>query len=95
MHEVGVRIIHRHINIFFSTDLSCKRGVRIIHSCGLHTGKDGTCFNSFAKKSRISPFFPLHNYLYIICDMITYNLGKVNHVTKWFSNLYLQFHSDG
>ena len=27
--------------------------------------------------------------------MITYNLGKVNHVTKWYSNLYLQFHSDG
>ena len=30
--------------------------------------------------------FPLHNYLFIIRDMITYNLGKVNHVTKWFSN---------
>ena len=39
--------------------------------------------------------FHLHNYLFIICDMITYNLGKVNHVTKWFSNLYPQFHSDG
>ena len=42
MHEVGVRIIHRNINThFFSTDLSCKRGVRIIHRCGLYTGKDG------------------------------------------------------
>ena len=32
MHEVRVRIIHRNINtLFFPTDLSCKRGVRIIH----------------------------------------------------------------
>ena len=37
-----MRIIHRNINThFFSTDLSCKRGVRIIHRCGLYTGKDG------------------------------------------------------
>ena len=25
----------------YGMDLSCKRGVRIIHRCGLYTGKDG------------------------------------------------------
>ena len=40
--------------------------------------------------------FPLHTYLFIIQFIIgaTSNLGKVNHVTKWFSNCDPQFHSD-
>ena len=37
MHEVGVRIIHRNIN--------CKTGMRIIHRCGLYTGKDDNKLN--------------------------------------------------
>ena len=34
-----------------------------------------TRFNNFAKSTNISTL-PIHNYLYIIRNMITYNLGK-------------------
>ena len=50
-------------------------------------------FNSLATKITKFSIFPRHNYLFIICE-ITYNLGKINHVTKWFSKLCPQFHSD-
>ena len=37
-------------------------------------------FNNFVKSTNISTF-PLHNLLYIIRNMITYNLGKIiNHI---------------
>ena len=49
-----------------------------------------TCINGFTKKITN---FSIFLYI-IICAMITYNVGTVNHVTKWFSNWDPQFHSD-
>ena len=36
-----VRVLKSGCGLYTETDLSCKRGVRIIHRCGLYTGKDG------------------------------------------------------
>ena len=44
-----------------------------------------TCLNSFVKTITNFSIFPLPNYLFIIRDIITYNLGEVNQVTNWFS----------
>ena len=59
-----MRIIHRNINThFFSTDLSCKRGVRIIHRCGLYTGKDGITYVKNQVSKGIGIMFKARNYL--------------------------------
>ena len=52
-----------------------------------------TCFKYCKQNNKFLHFY-LHNYLFIIPDMITYNVGKVNHVTKWFSNWDPQCHND-